>query len=500
MSVSAAVDIDLLQVSRRHFGKMLLVFAVVCAAVCAYFVVAKRIYTSEARVFVRLGRETVGLDPTSTSNQIMSVPDARENEVNAVQQLILSRTVAEEVVDAIGVDAILESRSAGGSERGIMSRLNELLAVPAEEPRDSAIGKFQRRLRVQTSEHSSVITVSYQCASADLSTKVLAAVLASARKGHIRINRVDGSDTFFAEQSDQWKREVNRLEDAMRSFRNTSGVSNIALQREIQLNHIAKLKIALLENEAEVQAAEAQLAKQESILGTEPEHLVVSKVSDMPNTAAQGMQQQLYAVKLKEAELLAKFKPEHVLVKQVREEVGAASRALKQIPTLTQVTEGMNQVRQELRAAMLNQKATIAGLKAKSDALRTEFAATQLEMKTLNEQQPRIDQLTGELDLAQASYRGYYQKHEQARIDQALRNESISNLNILQPPSGSRIPTWPQPIPTFALGMLLALVAGVATAIAAEYRRPTQQPVTRPTVPPPHRSLHVPSNGTVVRS
>ena len=75
---------------------------------------------------------------------------------------------------------------------------------------------------------------------------------------------------------------------------------------------------------------------------------------------------------------------------------------------------------------MLNQKATVAGLKAKSEALRTEFAATQNEMKTLNEQQPRLDQLTGELDLAQASYRGYYQKHEQARIDQAARNESIS--------------------------------------------------------------------------
>ena len=162
-----------------------------------------------------------------------------------------------------------------------------------------------------------------------------------------------------------------------------------------------------MENEAEVKAAEAQLAKQESILGTEPEHLIVSRVSDMPNSAVQGMQQQLFTVKLKEAELLSKFNAEHVLVKQAREEVGEAV-AGTQTGFGTDSGHGRNESGPAgIAQALLNQKATVAGLKAKSEALRTEFAATQNEMKTLNEQQPRLDQLTGELDLAQASYRGY---------------------------------------------------------------------------------------------
>ena len=117
----------------------------------------------------------------------------------------------------------------------------------------------------------------------------------------------------------------------MSPLRNTSGISNIALQGEIQLNHTAKLKIALLENEAEVKAAEAQLAKQESILGTEPEHLIVSRVSDMPNSAVQGMQQQLFTVKLKEAELLSKFNAEHVLVKQAGGSRASQLAVLKEV-------------------------------------------------------------------------------------------------------------------------------------------------------------------------
>ena len=498
MTVSSPTEApaDLVQVFRRHVGKMFLVFALVFAAVFAYYFVAKRLYTSEARIFIRLGRETVGLDPTATTNQVIAVQDARENEVNSVQQLILSRTVAEEVVDAIGVDAILESSPEGG----ILSRLNGLVPVTPDNPRDAAILKFQKRLRVQSAERSSVITMTYQGASAELSSNVLAAVLASARKTHLRINRIDGSDVFFAEQCEQWKREVSRLEEARCIFKNASGVSSFAQQRELQLNHIATLKIALLENEAQVQSAEAKLARQESVLSAEPEYLVITKVSDMPNTAAQGMRQQLYSVQLKEAELLAKYTPENVLVKQVRQELGEANRALKQVTPLTQVTEGMNQVRQELRAAMLNQKTTVAGLKAKSDALRSEVALTESEMKTLNEQEPRVEQLTNELELAQASYRSYYLKHEQARIDRALSNGSISNLNILQPPSGSRIPTWPQPLPTLALGLVLGLVASVVAAMTAEYRRPVEQSATR--LPAPlssHRPAHAPTNGTTIR-
>jgi polysaccharide biosynthesis protein PslE len=488
-SIPAEAD-DLLQVCRRHYGKMFITFVLVLAAAFSYLVWAKRLYTAEARLFIRLGRETVGLDPTATTNQVISVQDARENEVNSVQQLLLSRSVAEEVVAAIGADAILES-SPG---RGVLSYVNDLVSTPQQDPRDAAIMKFQKRLKAQAVEHSSVITLAYQGASVELGEKVLAAVLASARKAHMRINRIEGSDSFFAEQCARWKQDVDHLEAAMAAFKNSSGVSNIARQREIQLNHIATLKIALLENDAQLHSAEAQLVKQESLVSAEPEHLVVTKVSDMPNTASQGMRQQLYSVELKEAELLAKYKPDHVLVKQVREEIDAANRLLKRDPLLTQVTEGVNQVRQDLRGVMLSQTATVAGLKAKSDALRTDVTTAEKEMQSLNNQEPHFEQLTRELDLAQTSYRSYYQKHEQARIDRALSNDNISNLNILQAPSGSGIPTWPQPVLTLALALVTGLVASGLVAMIAEYRRPQKQIVPRP-VAAPHRATLVASNG-----
>src|SRR6202162_876712 len=199
IATAAEIPLDLFQVLKRHFGKTLFVFCLVLAAVFTYFVLAKRLYTAEARVFIRLGRETVGLDPTATTHQVIAIQDARENEVNSVQQLLLSRAVAEEVVDGVGIEPILESPV----QPGILDRVKSLLAIEHESPRDAAILKFQKRLRVQAAERSSVITISYQGATADLSANVVSAVLASARKSYIRINRIDGSDTFFAEQCDR---------------------------------------------------------------------------------------------------------------------------------------------------------------------------------------------------------------------------------------------------------------------------------------------------------
>jgi uncharacterized protein involved in exopolysaccharide biosynthesis len=144
---------------------------------------------------------------------------------------------------------------------------------------------------------------------------------------------------------------------------------------------------------------------------------------------------------------------------------------------------------------MLSQAATVAGLKAKSDSLRADSAAAEKEMQSLNNKEPQFEQLTRELDLAQTSYRGYYQKHEQARIDRALSNDNISNLNILQAPSGSGIPTWPQPVLTLAFGLVSGLAASVLVAMIAEYRHPPNHIVARPPAAP-HRATLIASNGS----
>ena len=89
------------------------VFVLVMGAAVAVTVLSPRVYRSEAKLFVRLGRENATLDPTATLGRdpIVAVPVMRDSEINSVVEILASRSLAEQVVDALGPQTILERPS-----------------------------------------------------------------------------------------------------------------------------------------------------------------------------------------------------------------------------------------------------------------------------------------------------------------------------------------------------------------------------------------------------
>ena len=53
-----------------------------------YLGLASREYQSDAKLFVRIGRESVALDPTATTGQFMPIVDTRGSEIFAVEELL----------------------------------------------------------------------------------------------------------------------------------------------------------------------------------------------------------------------------------------------------------------------------------------------------------------------------------------------------------------------------------------------------------------------------
>src|SRR5437773_2150058 len=98
---------EVLDVLRRHARRGVCVFGGVLGLVVLGLVVSPRAYQSEARLYVRVGRESIGLDPTATTGQTISLSDSREFEMNSVMDVIDSRAVLERVVDTLGAEAVL---------------------------------------------------------------------------------------------------------------------------------------------------------------------------------------------------------------------------------------------------------------------------------------------------------------------------------------------------------------------------------------------------------
>src|ERR1700722_12441325 len=76
---------DFLRIFYRHRRAALIFFAVAASVTALYVLFVPRQYRSEAKLFVRIGRENVGLDATTTlgqSSPATSMPVARAEEMN----------------------------------------------------------------------------------------------------------------------------------------------------------------------------------------------------------------------------------------------------------------------------------------------------------------------------------------------------------------------------------------------------------------------------------
>src|SRR6185436_15203845 len=64
--------------------------------------VMPRTYYSEARLFVRFGRENQ-VDPTASGGQMVALYESRESEINSLIEILKSRAILDRVVEELGL-------------------------------------------------------------------------------------------------------------------------------------------------------------------------------------------------------------------------------------------------------------------------------------------------------------------------------------------------------------------------------------------------------------
>ena len=253
---------------RRHARKIIVTFSLVILLAVIYTAVSPVLYTSEAKLFIRLGRETVSLDPTATTNQTVNVQETRENELNSIYELLKSRALVEQLVDTVGIAAILgksddaepaaepEGQQAPvletPSQVTIWTQLNPLTTYSL---RDKAIRKLSQRLHVDPVRRSNIINLSCDATDPLLAKKLVETTIELARTTHMRVNRTAGSFDFFDTQSKEQSQHLAELEQHWRDLKNRTGIAEVGEERVILQRRVAALEDARLKVSAELAAA-----------------------------------------------------------------------------------------------------------------------------------------------------------------------------------------------------------------------------------------------------
>jgi capsular exopolysaccharide synthesis family protein len=454
---------DLYSVLFRHKWKMLLFFCFVFITVAVVTFCSDEIYRSEARLLVRLGRETVTLDPTATTGPIIPVVQSRENEMATELEILKSREIAEKVVDSIGLGSFIQSDR---TKKNLLQRLN--LATHLSD-RDEAVKQIMNNLDVETQRNSWIISVSYNATSSKLAQDVLSKIIDFYMEKHVVVHQTPGSYQFFVEQAERLRGNLTSAENKLRDLQNTTGIFSLTEQQRILLGRIGALETEIDSAESDLASSRAKVQELEKKLAITPELVVTAATVGNPNAAADTMRARLYELQLTEQDLVSKFEPESRQIQDVRQQIAAAQALLdKENQARSTLTKGINTTYQGMQSAFFGEQANLLSVQARLEMLKKKLTEAQTQLKTQSDNGFKVTTLSREIGMQEANYRKYSESLEEARIDHALETGKISNISVMQP---AFLPIEPIPRKLFnlLLGFLVGIFGAVGIAFASEY-------------------------------
>lgn len=424
---------DIARVMFRHRRKIILVFTGVTTLTLLALAFFPRSYASESKLLIRVGRETVSLDPTATTGETIMLQKTQEDEVNSALNILGSRRVLEQVVERVGPERIINDTAlnaqampgAASTFRAIgawvSSTLRTLRLSDPGTPLDQAVRRLERKCRLTAPKQSMVITVRYTAASPQLAHDVVAAITDVFLEEHSRLSQTDGSLAFFAEQAEKLHTQLTAAQSQLRDRKNT-------YQRTS-----SDSRLSILEN------------------------------------ARDAMREKIYDLQLHESELRSRYTDEYPPLRELKRQREEAERLLTDLPSGGVRPAAFNPAVDQakgVQAALATSDVAAPGGALSSEAPGREKLHG--ELKSLNDQEYELAQLEREVELLDGKYRMHVEKLEQARVNDELGQEKITNIKVAQPATLVYKPVSPIKAVVLGLGLSAALFGALGLAFAAE--------------------------------
>ena len=167
--------------------------------------------------------------------------------------------------------------------------------------------------------------------------------------------------------------------------------------------------------------------------------------------------------------LESRYNNDHPLVQAAREQVDEAKRTLgEESESRTQTTDSLNENHRQLSLELAQAESQLAGLKAQKSELDSQRESVQTNLLKLNDYEIELADLDREMQLAKQNYYASANKFEQARIDEVLDSQRITNIAVAQSATLAEKPVSPSKLIIAALSIMLLGAGTPAVVFAAE--------------------------------
>jgi uncharacterized protein involved in exopolysaccharide biosynthesis len=440
--------------------------------VCIGFALTPRRYQSEAKLLLRLGRESVSLDATASFGPTVAMQQTRQTEVNTAKEVLASRALCEAVVDHLGAERILSSGepSEGVARKSLLGHAKSwgkaLLRIPNISQREAAIVSIQDSVLINSEDLSNIITVVAMAESPEFAQEIAEAYCKYFVDEHVRLHHTESSVEFFQEQTQQLAESLVVAREHLRDEKNRYAIGSIEGRRSALELQIGNLQTLIHSNEVDAARSRSKLERLRSQLEEQSPTVVAEVRTGVANNATDGMRQQFYALEMEERAMKEKYQDDHPLRQ-------ANTRQLNEVRAIldsqaSQRTEELRKINEEHQMLSLQRQAeevALAGFESAQGKLQIQLDKLQQEMNELNRNEAELAQVEMQVDEVNRNYQIHSERLEQARVDQELAAHQITNVRIAQPPSFQERPASPRATLTLGIGFILSCVAGMAAGL-----------------------------------
>ena len=418
---------------------MILIFTLLglIAAVAAYFFFPPH-YESSARLLVRyvLDRSSVdSIDGATNSTANSKNTDAI---IGSEIAILTSWDLAVQVAEALGTKRLLPKSTTAPSKEAAAATVSAGLVATA-------------------TKGSNIILVTYQSSDPELAPLILNELLNRYFVKHLEVHRSAGAFDFVTQQTDQVRARLGQTEDALKNLKAKVGIISLADGTATLSAELAKTEEQLHLAEADLAEQRAQVKEMHPALPTSP----TGAAAAAPPASAGGVPGQSPAAPPKEqlservlqqylalvarlaqlekskGELLTKYTPGSVMVQvtqtQIHDLQNDKESMEKKYPDLP--SRAASKGSEGKAGEVVTESARLAGMEAKTEALRSRAQETLGRMRQLTELAPEIGDLERKKELEEANYKYFENTLEKARVDEALDPSKIPNISAVQRPT-----------------------------------------------------------------
>lgn len=434
----------------RHPRLLLGSIGLVLLATMAMALLSAR-YESHFKVMLRRGR----FDPVASA-QVGGLdftrPAVTEEELNSEVELLRDEDLLRQIVPMAG---LLPANTPAAERQATIERESR---------------KISRHLEVTALKKSNLIQVSLSDRNPQRAARILTALATAYERRHTALQRPSGEARFFDQQTADSEKKLHQAETNLVNFTRVRGVVSASMERDIALQKLSEADAAYRQIDQDRVETERTIASLREQLKSFPTRSVTLKRwADNPELLEK-LKTHLLELQLKRTELLTRFEPSYRTVQEVDQQIEQAKTAISAealTPVRDETTDkdpNYEWARMELEKAEVRREALHARQsEAMAQVSLLRSTAEQLQAASVDQQ----DLLrTAKAD--EEAYLLYLRKREEARIGDALDQERILNVAVVEYPVAAALPTH-SVLAYFLLAFVLSLVFGTAVCFTAEY-------------------------------